>query len=223
MDYNSLVSTVGQRLNRDASQLPVADFIARAEDEIFAKLASDPLRPMQKISEQPITTSSFNAPTGFIDVIDLWASDGTETWQMVRLGLDDQSDYYSTQALPFRTQYDATKLRHYWLIGSTFTLPDTPASALDMTLRYYGKPGNLSSGNLTNWIIDSHGDVYEFGTLMHAARHLRDDDLEDRMQDRFATALGLMMDAYPERQNPTELRAMDAPWSVCRPWNVING
>lgn len=228
MDYNSLVSTVAARLNMAETNAAISglvpDFIARAEDEIFAGLAKSPVRPMQTVTPQTVYTDSFAVPTNFIDMIDLLASDGTDTWQLARLGLADSADYYATRALPYRAEYDSTKIRHYWIAGSSIYLPSAPDPSLDLTMRYFVKPIRLDSGNLTNWVIASHGDVYEFGTLMHAARHLRDDDLEDRMADRFATAMGLMLDAYPERQNPTELSATDLPLNIVgRGWNIMNG
>lgn len=223
MDYNSLVSTVATRLDRTDLSTIIPDCVARAEDEIFAKLRSSPVRPMQKLATGSIITATFAAPGDFADVLQLLVSSGTDSWQMVRLGLDADPDYYATRSLPYRTQYDSSKIRHYVIVGSTFTLPQAPTSPLSYTLRYFGIPANLSSGNITNWVIENHADVYEFGTLMHAARHIRDDELEDRMLERFSTAIGLMLDAYPENQNPGELRATDAPWAMRSIWNINDG
>lgn len=221
MDNASLITTIAARLNRGDLAALIPDFIARAEDEIFARLAADPVRPMQTLTAQDITTQSWGLPSNFIDAIDLAATVGDDTWKMVRLGLEDDADYYATRALPYRTPYDASKIRHYWVIGSTAYLPAAPSSTMTMTLRYYAKPSRLADVG-SNWVIANHADVYEFGSLMHAARHLRDDEFEDRMADKFATALGLMIDAYPERQNPSELRASDMPGIYPR-WNVLNG
>jgi hypothetical protein len=223
MDYTSLVSTVATRLDRVDLSALIPDFIARAEDEIFAKLRATPVRPMQSLATGSILNSTFAAPTDFADAIDLLASDGDTSWRMVRLGLEDDADYYATRSLPYRTQYDSTKIRHYWLVGSTFTLPSAPETPLSYTLRYFAVPQRVASDNASNWIIDNHADVYEFGALMHAARHIRDDELEDRMLDRFSTAIGLMLDAYPERQNPGELRAADAPWSLRGSFDINSG
>ena len=221
MDYASLQSTVASRLNRDDLTSIIPDLIDRAEDEIFASVAQSPVRPMVKTvnfstSDQNNDLSTF--ASDFIDAIGITLSDGTNTWQLVRLDPSDPSDYYATRSLPYRTAYDSSKIRHYAILGSNLRLSDTPDSTLTASLIYFAKPAAIDS-TTTNWILTSHADVYEFATLMHAARHIRDDELEDRMMDRFATALRLMLDAYPERQNPGELRAADMPTAI-QTWNI---
>jgi hypothetical protein len=224
MDYNSLGTTVAQRLNRNDLTSLIPDFIARAEDEIFARLAADPVRPMEAFfSYGPSASQSQALPSDFADAIDLALTLNGETWQVVRLGVFESGTYYANKSLPYGTAYDSSKTRHYWIIGSDLWLVDRPTTAVALTLRYYRKPAALNSGNLTNWVITNHADVYEFGAVMHAARHVRDDELEDRMADRFATALNMMSEAYPERQNPAEMRAADAPWASINTWNITNG
>lgn len=222
MDYASLITTVDSRLNAGGLyNADIPDFIARAEDEIFARIAKDPVRPMVRTYSTTVTDQANSLPSDFIDAINLTLSDGTDTWQMVRLDPSAPFDYYATRALPYRTEYDASKIRHYSIIGSNLQLADTPDDALTLSLIYFAKPSAIDAST-TNWVLTNHADVYEFGTLMHAARHIRDDALEDRMLERFATSLGLMLDAYPERQNPTELRATDLP-TVISPFNINNG
>lgn len=223
MDNATLISTVATRLNRTDLTALIPDFIARAEDEIFAKLSASPVRPMQTVfTNASVSTQTTALPSNFIDAIDLTVTDGTDTWKMVRLGIEDDADYYATRSLPYRTEYDSSKIRHYWIVGSQLWFPDTPEAALSITLRYFAKPTAIAAAG-SNWVSTSHADVYEFGSLMHAARHIRDDDLEDRLAERFATAIGLMLDAYPEQQNPGELRAADAPWANYPLWNITHG
>jgi hypothetical protein len=222
VDYTSLVTAVQTRLNRVDLNSLIPDFVARAEDEIFARLASSPVRPMVCQAVQDVTEQTIAVPSNFIDVIDLWITSGDDTWQLVRLDPSDPTDYYATRALPYRTRYDSSKIRHYTIVGNTIYLSSAPTETLSMTLRMYEKPDRLSAGVLTNWVIESHADVYEFGTLAHAYRQERDDEAESRYIDKFMGAIDLMLGAYPERQNPSELRASDLPMSSLG-WNIVSG
>lgn len=219
MDYDSLLTTVASRLNRDDLTTDIPDFVSRAEDEIHAKLATSPVRPMVKTYSTTTSEQALTVPSDFIDAINLTLSDGTDTWQVVRIRPEDPSDYYATRALPYRTEPDASRIFHYTIIGTNLTLSALPDSSLSVSLIYYAKPDRLTSSTTSNWVMASHADVYEFGTLAHAYRHIMDDGREDRYVEKFIGAMDLMLAAYPETGQPSELRASDLP-TVIQTWNI---
>lgn len=224
LDYDGIISMVRDRLNRSDLDSFVPNFMTRVEDELNARLAADPIRPMEAIYTLSSSSSSIAIPSDMIDVIKLQASDGTTTWTLSRLEPADlnEKDFYATRALPYRIEYDSQKVQYYSIIGSNIRLGSTPSASLDFTLFCYQKVPALTSSNTTNWITESHSNVYEFGVLAHAAKQIRDDEYMQLNTSLFDAAYASMVAAYPEKVPPTELRAMDAPWSTQR-YNIYTG
>lgn len=224
LDYDGIISMVQDRLNRTDLDSYVPNFITRLEDEINARLAAEPIRPMEVIYTLSSSSATIAIPSDMIDVIKLQASDGTDTWTMSRLDPADlnEKDFYATRALPYRIEYDSDKVQYYAIIGSNIRLGTTPDTSLDYTLYCYQKVPAITSSNTTNWITESHSNVYEFGVLAHAAKQTRDDEYMQMNSALFDAAFASMVAAYPEKVPPTELRATDAPWATRR-WNINSG
>jgi hypothetical protein len=224
LDYDGIISMVQDRLNRTDLDSYVPNFITRLEDEINARLAAEPIRPMEAIYTLSSSSETIAIPSDMIDVIKLQATDGTDTWTMSRLEPADlnEKDFYATRALPYRIEYDSDKVQYYAIIGSNIRLGSTPDASLDYTLYCYQKVPAITSSNTTNWITESHSNVYEFGVLAHAAKQIRDDEYMQLNSALFDAAFASMVSAYPEKVPPTELRATDAPWATRR-WNINSG
>lgn len=214
MDYDSLLTTVAARMNRSDLTDLIPDFIVSVESEANTFLAGNPVRPMVETYTLSATTQRVDLPDAFIDAIDLYASDGTDTWPLARVGTNSNFDYYKTRALAPGISYDSTAPQQYKILGTTIVLSATPASALTLTLDCTIKITPVTSTNSTNWLMQSHPDVYEFGTLAHAAKHVRDLDFYNTNRDLFISALGAVPAAYPERSRPIGLRIVDGPWSI---------
>lgn len=224
MDYNSLVTTAASRLNRSDLNSLIPDFITRAEDEIFARLARQPVRPMVETATTNLVSGDQDTslPSDFIDAVDATLTDADDNvWRLVRIAPADQADWYATRALPYRTDYNSDRVHHYTIKGTTIELAEELEASHTLTLVYFAKPDRLTASTLTNWVIDNHADVYEFGTLAHAYRHLHDDEREDRYISKFLGAIDFMLAAYPEKGNPAERRA-DLPVVTSR-WSITNG
>ncbi len=212
MDYDSLLTTVASRMNRSDLTDLIPDFIVSVESSINTFLANNPVRPMVQTYPLSATTQRVDLPDGFIDVIDLYASDGTDTWPLARVSTNSNFDYYATRALAPGISYDSTLPQQYKILGTTIVLAATPATTLTLTLDCTTKLTAVTSTNSTNWLMQSHPDVYEFGTLAHAAKHVRDMDYYNVNRDLFISALGAVPAAYPERSRPIGLRIVDGPW-----------
>lgn len=224
LNYTTIISMVQDRLNRTDLDSLVPNFITRVEDELNARLAADPIRPMEAIYTISSSSASIAIPDDLIDVIKLQASDGTNTWTMSRLAPADlnEKDFYATRALPYRVEYNSTRVQYYAIVGSNIKLGTTPSASLDYTLYCYQKVPAITSSNTTNWITASHSNVYEFGVLAHAAKHIRDDEYAAQNASLFDSAFASMVAAYPEKVPPTQLKSLDAPWAVQR-WNIYTG
>ena len=216
LTYDTLIAQVGEDLNRGDLETVIPGFISRLEATINARLAQKPVRPMVQVSTISSSDQSIALPDLYLDAISLTASDGTDTWALGRLHVEDLNNeaFYNNRALPYRGQYYSTRPQQYAIVGTDFYVTPEPTQSYDYTLRAYHKLSGLTATNTTNWLIDSHSEVYLFGTTAHAARYIRDDEAMRYNLDLFNESLDLALAAYPERIRVNGLRAVDAPWAV---------
>ena len=93
-------------------------------------------------------------------------------------------------------------------------VPGTPAfaSIVDGTARYAPEPNDtfitqmlywrkvapLSTTNTTNWLLDDHPDIYVYGSLVHSAPYLKDDNRLPMWQELLNAAVEQLDDATEE-------------------------
>lgn len=212
MNYSELLDIVAARMNRGDLTDYIPGYIASVESEANTFLANNPVRPMIKTYTLSASAQRLDLPNDFIDSVSLSASDGTNSWIVARLGKQADFSYYGDATAPGYGR-DDTVPRQYKILGTTLILSMVPASALSLTLDCTAKLEPIGEDNATNWLMDAHPDVYEFGTLAHAAKHVRDMDYYQVNRDLFISALGAVPSAYPEHASPIGLKVTDAPWS----------
>lgn len=66
--------------------------------------------------------------------------------------------------------------RYYAHADSQFQLYPTPSADTDTELLYIAKTEALSDSNTTNWLLSEAPDVYLYGTLLHSAPYLAEDE-----------------------------------------------
>ena len=79
----------------------------------------------------------------------------------------------------------------YGLIGYELELGPVPDDTYSVEITFYQKFTPLSDSATTNWILDSHPDLYLYGSLMHSSPYLMDDPriaiwkglMEERLQE----------------------------------------
>jgi len=211
MNYTSLLTTIASRMNRSDLASLIPTFIESVESEANTYLANNPVRPMVKTYTLSADTQRLDLPNDFIDALMLSASDGTDSWVLARLGQQADFNYYDTRQIAQGYAYDEAKPQQYRILGTTLVLSVTPATALTLTLDCFSKLEPVTENNATNWLMEAHPDVYEFGTLAHAAKHVRDMEYYAANRDLFMAALGAVPTAYPETPSQTGLRA-DLPF-----------
>lgn len=219
MDYDSLIATVETRMNRSDLTAEIPGFIRSVEEEANTHFAKFPVRPMIKTFTLPATTDRVDLPAEFIDVVELSATDTVDAWPLARLEPGATFDYYARAIAPGLT-YDSDKIQQYRILGDTLVLSGTPTT-LTLTLDCYTKLEAINENNSSNWLMDSHSDVYLFGTLAHAANRVRDYEFEAKNRDYLLGALQMVAMAYPERKREIARRSTDAPWSAPK-WNVLS-
>jgi len=216
MNYSSLVELVAARMNRSDLTSYIPAFIQSVESEANTFLAANPVRPMFKTYTLSADSQRLDLPNDFIDAVVLSASDGTDSWPLARVGPQADFAYYDDKAISAGYARDDTKPQQYRVLGTTLVLSIVPETTLTLTLDCTAKVEPVSENNATNWLMDSHPDVYEFGTLAHAAKHVRDMDYYTTNRDLFISALGSVPSAYPEMPSPVGLRMSDSPFGCSR-------
>lgn len=77
----------------------------------------------------------------------------------------------------------------YAIAGSDFLLSPVPDGEYTARLRYRTRIEPLSASNPTNWVLESHPDLYLFGALMHAGPYLKDDVRVALFAEQFTTGI----------------------------------
>jgi len=65
--------------------------------------------------------------------------------------------------------------RYYAIIDGTIEVFPTPDSDYTLEMVYVSKVQALTSSNTTNWVLDYFPDAYLYGSLMHTAPFLEED------------------------------------------------
>lgn len=96
------------------------------------------------------------------------------------LNLDDYGPLAQLGHDDFQTVYaeDATTgvPVHYMLANGAFYLGPPPDSAYTVTLHYWKKLAALSTTNASNWLLETHPDLYLYASVMHAEMFGWNDD-----------------------------------------------
>lgn len=98
-------------------------------------------------------------------------------------------DYVTPDELAVLRGNSAATIKEFSIIGLDIQV--APLSNVDLGLLYYKKIPMLSDYNSTNWVLDSHPDIYLYGTMAFALAERGDDrSLQWKAQfDRAVTAL----------------------------------
>jgi len=64
----------------------------------------------------------------------------------------------------------------YTIEGGYLRVNPTPDTTYTAELVYYAALTALSDGNTSNWLLSKHPDAYLYGSLVHSAPYLKDDD-----------------------------------------------
>jgi hypothetical protein len=211
--YADLLTEVPLYLNRTDLAARIPTFIRLAEAEINRRLALKPVRPMLTRDTLTIDNEYVAAPTDLLKPASLQLSDGTEMKYVDPTNISRlKSD--AVEALEDwllgMTSESPTAMRWYTLVEGEFRFYPVPTEDDDATLTYWARLSPLTETSDSNWMLDDHPDVYWYGVLAHASRHIRDDQDAASNATLFDDALQKVLDAYPARSNMTPLRS-DVP------------
>ena len=183
--YSELKTSIADWLNRDDLTSVIPDLITLCEADLNRRLR---VREMIARSTGATSTQFTILPSDFLEARNV----------QINTSPPAVLDYRSPEALDrYRATIgdNADTPIYYTLIGDTIEVAPTPSSEVTIEIVYYKKLTPLSDAN-PNFILQTHPDVYLYGSLLHSAPYLHGDE-------RIGTWAGIY-DAKVERMNDAD-------------------
>lgn len=160
--YATLQSEIASWLNRDDLTAIIPTFIQFVEADVNSRLRH------QKMVVRAQATSNqeyVQLPGDWLEAINIHIIDGAQPLSYVTL---NEADRINKQQI-------VTQPSFYSIMDDALEIVPAPASNIDIEMIYYGKIPALSNQNTSNWLLVKAPDLYLYGSLVHAAPYLLDD------------------------------------------------
>jgi len=160
--YATLQSEIASWLNRDDLSSIIPTFIQFVESDVNSRLRH------QKMVVRAQATSNqeyVQLPGDWLEAINIHIIDGAQPLSYVTL---NEADRINKQQI-------VTQPSFYSIMDDALEIIPAPGSNIDIEMTYYGKIPSLSNQNTSNWLLVKAPDLYLYGSLVHAAPYLLDD------------------------------------------------
>lgn len=164
-NYGTLKAAIADFLNRDDLTAVIPTFINFAQDKI-----NRDLRTRQMVARATANIDSqYNAfPPNFLQVRD------------IRLNTDPVQalEYVSSEQQNQERSRNATsgRPRLFSVIGESFEVFPTPDTSYECEIAYYEKIPDMTADSDTNWLLTKSPELFVYGSLVHSAPYLKDED-----------------------------------------------
>ena len=167
-NYANLQTTIADFLNRDDLTSVIPTFIQLAEAQINRDLRHWKMEKRAS-GQQSSGDSHMQIPSDWVETIRMNISDGgTKPLDLIsRKAMEDKRAGNENMA---------GTPRYYTHADSQFHLYPTPNATTNIELLYYAKTDALSDSTTTNWLLGDAPDVYLYGSLLHSAPYLAEDE-----------------------------------------------
>lgn len=178
--YDELKSSIADFLNRDDLTSVIPTFISLAETDMNRKVRH---WRMEDRVVATLDTQYTALPTDFIEAQRVMITAPSIT----RLELITQGDLMDRRSVDDTSKKPA----YYAIVDGAFEVYPTPDQNYTMEIIYYKRIPSLSTSITTNWMLQYNSDAYLYGSLMHAAPYLG----EDQRAQIWASLYGNAIDA----------------------------
>jgi hypothetical protein len=166
--FTTLKSAVADFLNRSDLTAPIENFIALAEAQINRDLRHWKMETRSSGQQSP-SDEYMQLPNDWIETIRLHITDnGTSPLNLMSRASMADKRASNEDAIGVST--------HYTHADGQIQLYPTPSATTNLELLYYAKPTALSASNSDNWLLLEAPDVYLYGSLLHSAPYLAEDE-----------------------------------------------
>jgi hypothetical protein len=163
--YQELKDQIINFVNKPDIDQTVDTFIDLTEAEMSRRLRH---WRMERRSTAILSSQYVPLPSDFIEPVRLSITSGDtyvlEAESQAQL-IDRRAEAGNTTGLP----------RYYAIIDGTIEVFPTPSSDYTLEMVYVSKVQALTSSNTSNWVLEYFPDAYLYGSLMHTAPFLEED------------------------------------------------
>lgn len=179
-NYQALCTKISDTLNRQDLTSVIPDFTVLATTRISRDMARirHPLAITRAIAT--VQNNYVPLPTDYVAVYQLMDQDTSVALDY--LSPDQSMTVQSRGWTPPQTQAPVTGLSsgqiYYTIIGNTIRIlpPPSVTAPTMLDLWYFARLPALSTTAQTNWALTSFPDLYLYGSLVHTAPYLKNDD-----------------------------------------------
>ena len=188
--YTNLKSTIADFLNRSDLDSVIPTFIDLAEAQMNRDIRHWEMENLVS-GQQSQGDKYMQVPADWLETIRfIVTTDNPSTLELASLSAiaDKRQNTNDAAGTP----------RFYSHVRGEFELFPTPDEDTDFELLYYQKIPSLSDSTTTNWLLDYAPDVYLYGSLLHSAPYLKDDDRLNLWAQMYSAAV-VQLNAQSER------------------------
>jgi len=163
--YSELKTSIADFLNRDDLTAVIPDFITLAEKGMNKRIRH---WQMEKRSQANINAQYSSLPVDFIEPVRLTLTGGdTHVLQL--------TNAYEIAKLRAANNNSAGRPTDYVLLDGSIEVFPTPDTTYQLEILYYSTLNPLNNSNASNWILSNHPEAYLYGSLLHSAPYLQED------------------------------------------------
>lgn len=166
-NYTELQATIADTLNRSDVPNQIIDWIHLLENE----LDRHPAAEFEKTANLTLTTSPHILPTDLRELTSIYFDDGVRQRPIDTTSPERLARYKRQLGLTGFPRYAAVTVN-----GTELLLAPEPDQSYVVKTQYITKLDRLSGTTTSNWILDDHSDLYLYGSLLHSAPFLKDDN-----------------------------------------------
>lgn len=197
--YTDLLADIATWLNRDDLTAVIPSFVRLAEADMSSRMR---LRAM--LTRSTTTTGA----TGY----EILPSD---FMQMYRLTLDGEEVGFmpAIQVTGYAQRYVGEAPMYYTILGQQLQFaPIGPTSGGSLEITYYARPIALSATNQTNAFLSANPALYLYGSLVHSAPFLGDDQRVGTWGALYQQAIDAVQNADDAAEFPAPLVIRAGAW-----------
>ena len=163
--YAELQTSIAEFLNRDDLTAKIPDFITLAEAQMNAELRH---WRMEKRATASLDSQYTAVPLDFIQPV-RFSIIGSQISSL------SQTDSKTITDLRAANSNALGRPTEYTIIDGSIEVFPTPDTTYTLELLYYETLDALNNGNTSNWVLQYYPNAYLYGSLLHSAPYLMED------------------------------------------------
>lgn len=179
MTYIELKTNIANYLNRSDLTSEIDIFIDNTEAELNRRL-----RVADQIKRATATADAqyLSLPSDWLEAVNVEITSNNFS-PLMQMSIESLDIYR-------KANNNVTGQPIYFaLVDNTMELAPTPDASYTLQLTYFSKIDALSDSNTTNFVLNSHPDLYLYGSLKHASVFLMEDERAPLFNAQFEKSL----------------------------------